>query len=71
MTWYVEGLSEEQQRMHAKTFDDTLALLTKMKREGSLTAVAIIHASIFYLVRHNSRPEIYDWLQKICDDLVI
>jgi hypothetical protein len=64
-------LSEEQQLMHAKTFDDTLALLSKLQNDPTLAAVAIIHASIFYLARNRSRREIYNWLQKICDDLVI
>ena len=64
-------LNEQQQRMHAKTFDDTLALLNKLQQEPTLAAVAIIHASIFYLARNRSRREIYNWLQKICDELVI
>ena len=71
MTWHVEGLSETQQRMHARIFDDTLKILNDMNTDSSLAAVAIIHASIFFLARKNSRKEIYDWLQKICDDLVI
>jgi len=64
-------MNEQQQRMHAKTFDDTLALLSKLQNEPTLAAVAIIHAAIFYLARNKSRREIYNWLQKICDDLVI
>jgi hypothetical protein len=66
----LKDMSEAQQVMHAKTFDGTLAMLQKVNNP-TLAAVAIIHASIFFLARNNSRREIYNWLQRICDDLVI
>ena len=67
----LKGLSEEQQRIHAKAFDETLAMLGKLHDEQSLTAVAVIHAGIFFLARKKSRREIYNWLQRICDGLVV
>ena len=51
-----------------------LPLYGAERGNAALIAVATIHACVFFLVRQyktHKRREIYNWLQRICDDLVI
>ena len=61
---------------HAKNFDETLRLLEGIRTKAGQgrakwAAIALIHAGVFFLGRHEPRHQTYDWLQRICDDLVL
>ena len=69
-------MTPSDQLKHAKIFDQTLTLLNSIREKsgseaGKWAAVAIIHAGVFFLGRHEPRHQTYDWLQRICDDLVL
>ena len=69
-------MTPSQQLKHAEIFDITLKKLEEIRTEsgkdaGKWAAVAIIHAGVFFLGRHEPRHQTYDWLQRICDDLVL
>ena len=69
-------MTPSDQLKHAKIFDQTLTTLNNIRKKagpegGKLAAVAIIHAGVFFLGRHEPRHQTYDWLQRICDDLVL
>ena len=77
---HLKDMSQDQQWLHARIFDSTLSMLTELHKgqgpdNASLAAVAAIHAGVHFLVHNNKklgdRRHIYNWLQKICDDLVI
>ena len=65
-----------EQLKHAQIFDQTMTLLNNIRKKaspeaGKCAAVAIIHAGVFFLGGHEPRHQTYDWLQRICDDLVL
>jgi len=72
----MKQMSPSDQLRHAKTFDETLAILETVRKtcgkdQGRWAAVAMIHGAVFFLGRHEPRRETYHWLQRICDDLVL
>ena len=75
----LKSMDEPHQRMHAVAFDRTVELLHKLRRDqdldnASMVAVGTIHAALHFLVithKRKVRRDIYNWLQRICDDLVI
>ena len=75
MTKPVKPMSPSDQLRHARAFDETLTIrevrATKGLERSKWNAIALIHAGVFFLGRHEPRHQTYDWLQRICDDLVL
>jgi hypothetical protein len=68
-------LNPAEQLRHARQFDHTINCLRGLRekagpRVACLAAVAMTHACVFFLGRHSNRRDTYNWMQRICDELV-